>query len=678
MLTEEFHWTESDFSLIVSIFTLAYAISYTAAGKLMDWIGERKGFALAVALWSAAAMAHGLVEPLVYSGLPWLNAVFAGTVLGSLTPVVVSVAGFSAARFALGLAEGGNFPGAIKTVGLWHPKSERAMSTGIFNSGSNVGIIVAAYAVPFVVVDMQWGWSAAFYLTGGLGFVWLAFWLALYQRPERHPRVSPAELAHIRSDPPDSPVNLSWFALLGYRQTWAYTVGMFLVSPVWWFYLYWMPKFLENNHGIDLEHVFWPLLVVYLLADVGSIGGGGLSSWLIRRGASVNVARKTAFLACALGVLPVVAVARVSNLWIAVLLVGLAAASHAGFSANLYTIVSDTVPRKAVGSVVGIGGTAACVGMLFLSTLIGYVLDWTEAAYGEKDYLVPFVIAGSAYLIATAIIQILLPRLEPMALEAATSWFQRPSLTTETPIMRFVMTPRERVQAALNHTQPDYTPCDYYATPEIHEALLRHFGLGEARARKRRDGRQRHRFGGRWCRRTVGNRHSLHQSAVHRPADAQFSGRLVDEPLGHSSPADVQRIWRVCRTGRVALCRLDHRGRGREVPLAQPRLVRLLGLPALCAKYADMAIATGGSHVQDFINGVAFGRGIEQVLFDIASGDPVYLYHRRATAPLLYGLHRAHSASRWRPDRPGSLWRRFWQPTGLVDFAGRLRQAVCR
>ena len=268
---------------------------------MMDRIGERKGFALAVAVWSAAAMAHGLVSPLVYSGLPWLNAVFAGTFLGSLTPAILSVAGFSVARFALGLAEGGNFPGAIKTVGLWHPKSERAMSTGIFNSGSNVGIIVAAYAVPFIVEKMQWGWAAAFYLTGALGFVWLVFWLAMYDSPERHPRVSPAELAHIRSDPPDPPAHISWLSLLRYRQTWAYTLGMFLVSPVWWFYLYWMPKFLKNNHGIDLGQVFWPLLVVYLMADVGSIAGGGLSSWLIRRGASVNVARKTAFLVVRLG-----------------------------------------------------------------------------------------------------------------------------------------------------------------------------------------------------------------------------------------------------------------------------------------------------------------------------------------------------------------------------------------
>jgi MFS transporter, ACS family, hexuronate transporter len=413
-LTEEFHWSESNFSFIVSAFTLAYAVGYSAMGRLMDRIGERRGFILAVSVWSLAAMAHDLVYPLVYSGLPWLKAVFAGTLLGGLTPAILSVAGFSVARFALGLAEGGNFPGAIKTVGLWHPKSERALSTGIFNAGSNVGILLAAFLVPLLVAKLNWGWPAVFYATGVLGFLWLLFWLVLYDSPEKHPRVSPAELAHIRSDPTDPPGKIPWLSLLQHRQTWAYTIAMFLVSPVWWFYLYWMPKFLKNNHGIDLDHVFWPLLTVYLMADVGSIGGGALSSWLIRRGYTVNAARKITFLACALCVVPVASVAWISSLWLAVTLVGLAAAAHAGFSANLYTIVSDTVPRKAVSSVVGIGGTASCVGMIAFSTLIGYVLDWTEKVYGRKEYMIPFVMAGSAYLIATALIHLLLPRLEPM------------------------------------------------------------------------------------------------------------------------------------------------------------------------------------------------------------------------------------------------------------------------
>jgi ACS family hexuronate transporter-like MFS transporter len=417
-LTDEFHWTETQFSSIVWAFTLAYALGYVAMGRVMDQIGVRRGFVLAVTLWSAAAMAHGLIRPMVYSWSPWLTAALGGSLLA---PALASVAGFSVARFALGLAEGGNFPGAIKTVGEWHPKKERAFSTGVFNSGSNVGVIVAAYAVPFIVVEMKLGWPAAFYLTGGLGFVWLLFWLALYRSPDQHPKISAAELAYIRSDPADPLEHISWISLLGYRQTWAYTLAMFLVSPIWWFYMYWMPKFLKNNHGIDLQQVFWPLLVVYLLADVGSIGGGGLSSWLIKRGASTNVARKTAFLVCGVCVVPVMCVARLTNMWAAVFIVGVAAAAHAGFSANLYTIVSDTVPRKAVSSVVGIGGTAGCMGMLVLAPLVGYILDWTQATYGEKDYLIPFVIAGSVYLIATVVIHLLLPRLEPMTFPADTS-----------------------------------------------------------------------------------------------------------------------------------------------------------------------------------------------------------------------------------------------------------------
>ena len=414
-LSETFHWTESDFSLIVNAFTLAYAVSYVAGGWLIDRVGERRGLTLVVALWSLAAMAHGLVSPLTQFGTPWLKAAFRGTLFGSLTPAAVSVAGFVVARFALGLAEGGHFPAAVKTVGVWHPASERAMSIGIFNAGSNVGIIAAAYLVPLVVETLRWGWAAAFYISGGLGFVWLVAWLAYYQRPEHNPRVSPAELAHIRSDPPDPPAHIPWLSLLRFRQTWAYVAGMFLVSPVWWFYLFWLPKFFKHNYNIDLRHVFLPLLVVYLMADLGSLAGGGLSSWLIRRGASVNLARKLAFLACSLAAVPVACVPQLSDMWPAVLLVGVAAAAHAGFSANLYAIVADTVPRKVVSSVVGLGGAAGCVGMLILSTLVGAILDWTQRAHGVKDYRAPFLIAGLAYFAATALIHLLLPRLEPMA-----------------------------------------------------------------------------------------------------------------------------------------------------------------------------------------------------------------------------------------------------------------------
>jgi MFS transporter, ACS family, hexuronate transporter len=396
-LTDQYDWSESDFANIVNSFTIAYAVGYLVAGRLMDRIGARIGFAMVVGIWSLAAMGHGVIS--------WL-------------PPLLALTGFCAARGALGLAEGGNFPAAIKTVSDWFPKKERALSTGIFNSGANLGAIAAAYIVAWVLTDMQWGWPAAFYVTGALGFVWLAFWLWLYRSPEDHPRVSAGELAYIRSDPADPPSHMPWLRLLRYRQTWAFAIGMFVSSPVWWFFLYWLPKFLKNNHGIDVDHVFWPTTIVYCLASVGSVGGGWLSSALIQRGATLNFARKAAFLVCALCVLPVAAVARVSNLWVAVILVGVACAAHAGFSANLYPIVSDTVPRKAVSSVVGIGGMAACLGSLVFSKLVGWILDWTKETYGEKDYLIPFLIASSLYLVATVIIHLMLPTLEPMEIEA--------------------------------------------------------------------------------------------------------------------------------------------------------------------------------------------------------------------------------------------------------------------
>ncbi|MGA2619966.1 MAG: MFS transporter [Thermoguttaceae bacterium] len=415
-LSEQFRWTEIDYSNIVFCFHLAYALGYLLAGRMMDWLGVRRGFALAVGLWSAAAMSHGLVRPLVDVGGPWLQTAFGGTLLGGLTATGLSVAGFGSARFALGLAEGGNFPGAIKTVGEWFPKRERALATGIFNAGSNVGAVITPLAVP--LITLKWGWAAAFYATGGLGFVWLVCWLRVYRSPHNHPRVSAAELAYIVSDPPDPPARIPWLRLLRYRQTWAFVVGTFLTSPVWWFYLYWVPGFLYDEYQIDLQHVGPPLVVIYLLADVGSVGGGWLSSWLIQRGTTINFARKISFLACALGVVPVFLVPlmpwlashtgwALSGVWPVACLIGLAAASHQGFSANLYTIVSDTVPRKAVSSVVGIGGMAGAVGGMLVAKAVGYILDWTHS------YLVPFCIAAAAYPLALAIIQLLLPRLEP-------------------------------------------------------------------------------------------------------------------------------------------------------------------------------------------------------------------------------------------------------------------------
>jgi len=358
-------WNEVDYANIVFAFQLAYAAGYL--------LGVRVGYGFAVALWSFAAMGHA-----------WAR----------------SVAGFCGARLVLGFAEGGNFPAAVKAVTEWFPKEERAFATGIFNAGTNVGALVTPLFVPWLTVT--YGWPAAFLVTGALGFLWLVAWLALYRAPDDGGLETEATATKI-----------SWLALLRHRQTWAFVIGMLLVGPVWWFYLYWVPDFLHKQHGLNLVQLGPPLVVIYLLADVGSIGGGWLSSRLIRRGWSVNAARKSAMLLYALCVVPVFVAAEVSHLWIATLLIGLAASAHQGFAANLYTMVSDTAPRQVVSSIVGIGGMAAAIGGMFSAKLAGYVLEWTG------HYLPLFILASGAYLVALLAIHLLNPRLEPMALNAS-------------------------------------------------------------------------------------------------------------------------------------------------------------------------------------------------------------------------------------------------------------------
>lgn len=377
-----FGWSQIDYGNIIFSFQLAYAIGYAVTGRFMDRVGVRLGFGLAVLLWSVAAMAHGLAR---------------------------SVAGFCAARFGLGFAEGGNFPASIKTVAEWFPKKERALATGIFNAGSNVGAVVTPLAAPWLAVTF--GWPVAFYVTGALGFLWLVAWWMIYRHPHQHPRVSAEELAHIQRDPPDPAVKISWLQLLRHRQTWSITLGMLFTAPVWWFYLYWVPDFLNKQHGLNLMQLGPPLVVIYLLADVGSVAGGWISSHLIHRGWSVNAARKTAMLICALCEVPVCLAPLVSNVWVAVCLIGLAASAHQGFSANLFTTVSDTMPRFTVSSAVGIGGLAGSIGGMFVAQLVGHILEWTH-----NNYFVPFAIAASAYLTVLLIIHLLLPTLAPMKL----------------------------------------------------------------------------------------------------------------------------------------------------------------------------------------------------------------------------------------------------------------------
>jgi ACS family hexuronate transporter-like MFS transporter len=377
-LQHDLGWNEIDYSNLVFAFQAAYAAGMVLVGRLIDRLGTRLGYALAMVFWSLASMAHA----------------FAGSLLG-----------FGIARASLGFGEAGIFPASIKTVAEWFPKKERALATGIFNAGTNIGAIATPLIVPWITV--HWGWRWAFILTGAVGFVWLLFWLWLYRKPQEHPRLSKAELDYICSDPSEPPGKIRWIRLLSYRQTWAFMMGKFMTDPIWWFYLFWVPDFLQRKHGLALMQIGLPILVIYVIADVGSVAGGWLSSSMIHHGRSVNVARKTALLLCAVSVVPIVFASRIESMWGAVMLLGLAAAAHQGFSANLYTLTSDMFPARAVGSVVGIGGMAGAIGGMLIAKVVGYALQWTGS------YLIPFLMAGSAYLLAVAVIQGLAPRLEP-------------------------------------------------------------------------------------------------------------------------------------------------------------------------------------------------------------------------------------------------------------------------
>jgi len=320
-LQMQFGWTELDYADIVFTFQLAYAIGFIFAGRLVDQLGTRLGFGIAIVLWSLAAVAHA--EAPLFGG--FVAPVLSALGLGYST----SVAGFIFVRFLLGLGESANFPASIKTVAEWFPRRERALATGIFNSGTNVGALLTPLAVPWITISYGWYW--AFILTGVLGFAWLVIWLLFYQPPDRHPRVSPAEQAYIQSEPPDPIVRVPWSRLVRHRQAWAFVVGKFMTDPVWWLYLFWIPDFLSRTYGLDLKNIGPPLIAIYLLADIGSIGGGWLSSRLIVHGWTANGARKTAMLVCAIAVTPIVFASQAGNVWVAVLLVGIAAAAHQGW-----------------------------------------------------------------------------------------------------------------------------------------------------------------------------------------------------------------------------------------------------------------------------------------------------------------------------------------------------------
>jgi len=404
-LATEFGWTELDYSWIVFSFQTAYAIGLLLVGKLMDRIGTKKGFSISITVWSLAAMAHAWAVPI---GVAAVGALMYFGIISTTTAISVSVVGFIIVRFLLGLGEAGNFPASIKTVAEWFPKKERALATGIFNSGTNIGALVTPLVVPWIA--LTYGWYEAFVATGAIGFIWLIFWLIFYKKPEEHPRLSRRELEYIQSDPPEPTVKIRWRNLLPHRQTWAFAVGKFLTDPIWWVYLFWLPDFLNKKHGLDLKTFGIPIAVIYIIADVGSIGGGYISSAMIKRGWTINRSRKTAMLICAIAVVPIVLASITTSLWLAVILIGIAAAAHQGWSANLFTISSDMFPKQAVGSVVGIGGMFGAIGGMCISPLVGYILDTTGS------YVPIFIIAASAYLIALLIIHLLAPKLEPAAI----------------------------------------------------------------------------------------------------------------------------------------------------------------------------------------------------------------------------------------------------------------------
>ncbi len=382
-LQREIGWSESQYGLIVTCFNAAYAIGLLGFGRLIDIAGTKAGYVLSITLWSVAAALHGFARSAVQ---------------------------FGAARFLLGLGEAGNFPAAVKTVSEWFPAHERALAVGLFNCGSNVGAIVTPLVVPWLA--LRYGWRWAFIFTGIIGLLWVAAWLAAYAPPAKHPRVSESELALIESGREPHEPAVAWASLLGYRETWAWVLARFLTDPVWWFYLYWIPKFLYSHHGLTLDRIGVPLVVIYLAADGGSVFGGWLSSRLLQHGWSVNAARKTAILVCALMVTPMVFAARIADLWLAVVVVSLAAAGHQGWAANMFAALSDMYPKRAVSSMVGIAGFGGSIGGMIVAAATGFILEATGS------YMPIFLWAGLSYLVILGLIQVMIPRIAPLKMKS--------------------------------------------------------------------------------------------------------------------------------------------------------------------------------------------------------------------------------------------------------------------
>jgi ACS family hexuronate transporter-like MFS transporter len=377
-LSTEFGWSETDYADIVFWFQASYALFYAIWGRIMDRIGARFGLGIAFAIWQVGHILHGGARDLSH---------------------------FIMARMVLGVGEAGGFPGGIKAVTEWFPKKERALATGLFNAGTNIGAIVTPLLVPALV--LAFGWQMAFLITGLMGLVWLPIWLIVYRKPREAKNLSATELAYIEQDAPDPAEKVGWLKLLTVKETWAFALGKFLIDPIWWMFLFWLPDFLGKQYGLDLKTFGPPLVAIYLLSDVGSVGGGWLSSRMMHNGVSLNKARKLTMLICALLAVPVMFAAFASNVWLAVLIIGVATAAHQGFSANLYALPGDVFPRSAVGSVVGIGGMLGGVGGMIFSKYTGQVLEQLGT------YTPIFVVAGSVYLIALLVVHLLSPKYAP-------------------------------------------------------------------------------------------------------------------------------------------------------------------------------------------------------------------------------------------------------------------------
>ncbi|AQX14055.1 MULTISPECIES: MFS transporter [Elizabethkingia] len=416
-LTHEFGWSNSDYGNITAVFQFVYAISLLFAGRLIDKMGTKWGFAIAIVIWSLGAMMHA-------------HAIDIGTAANSvigwvgLASVPVSIVGFVIARAVLGIGESGNFPAAIKTTAEYFPKKERALATGIFNSGSNIGAILAPLTVP--VLSEKYGWESTFMIIGGIGFIWLIFWFLIYESPEKQKRLSAEELAYIRSDVdtsvdqsenPEDAKKVSWFRLLQYKQAWAFAIGKFLTDGVWWFFLFWLPKYLEVQYHLTGKQLALPLFVLYSMTMVGSISGGWFPMYFIKKGYLAYDGRMRAMFFIALFPLAVLAAQPLGSFgyWVPVILIGIGASAHQAWSANIFTTVSDMFPRKTVASVTGIGGMAGGIGGVLISKIGGPLFDFYEKKGSiETGYTIMFTYCAIAYILAWSIMKLLVPKYKPI------------------------------------------------------------------------------------------------------------------------------------------------------------------------------------------------------------------------------------------------------------------------